>query len=146
MFKKLLALALVAIMALSAVGALAQSSAPAWAEYDELIKQIKTATDLKEREALMHKAEDMLMKTYAVVPLYYYNDLYMQKSNVEGIYANLFQTKFFAYATKTGAFNSATKNLTITAAVAPSTSSARSSRVLKMKRTPGWSSRTITSP
>ena len=44
-----------------------------------------------EREALLHKAEDMLMATYAVVPLYYYNDLYLQKSNVDGIYANLFQ-------------------------------------------------------
>ena len=50
----------------------------------------------------MHEAEDELMSTWAVVPLYYYNDLYLQKSNVDGIYANLFQTKFFAYATKTG--------------------------------------------
>ncbi|MBQ4149561.1 MAG: peptide ABC transporter substrate-binding protein, partial [Clostridium sp.] len=38
------------------------------------------------------------MSNYAVVPLYYYNDLYMQKDYVKGVYANAFATKFFMYA------------------------------------------------
>lgn len=102
--KKLLSLvlALVMLMACAAPALADEGSEPDWTEYNALVAEIKSTTDFVEREALLHKAEDMLMATYAVVPLYYYNDLYMQKSNVEGIYANLFQTKFFAYATKTG--------------------------------------------
>ncbi|MCI5846154.1 MAG: ABC transporter substrate-binding protein [Clostridiales bacterium] len=99
--KKLLSLVLAMIMVMScAAAAIAdEGSEPNWDEYNALISEIKSTTDFAEREALMHKAEDMLMATYAVIPLYYYNDLYMQKSSVEGIYANLFQTKFFQYAT-----------------------------------------------
>ena len=36
----------------------------------------------------MHQAEDMLMETGAIVPLYYYNDIYLQKETVTGIYSN----------------------------------------------------------
>ena len=37
------------------------------------------------------------------MPLYYYNDPYMQKSNVTGVYTNPFGYKFFMYASKTAA-------------------------------------------
>ena len=74
-----------------------------WAEYDQLIADIKAETDLTARVALMHQAEDMLMETWSVVPLYYYNDPYMQKSNVDGIYTNAFGYKYFHHATKTAA-------------------------------------------
>ena len=43
----------------------------------------------------------LVMDTWAVVPIYYYNDIYMQKSNVTGIYATIFGMKYFMYATKT---------------------------------------------
>ena len=74
-------------------------AAPDWTEYNDLIKQIKTETDTEARVALMHKAEDILMATGAVIPIYYYNDLYVQKTDVEGIYSNLFGFKFFQFAT-----------------------------------------------
>ncbi|MGN0321609.1 MAG: ABC transporter substrate-binding protein [Oliverpabstia sp.] len=74
-------------------------AAPAWEAYDELIASIKAETDLAKREAMMHEAEDMLMDTWAVIPLYYYNDSYMQNKDVDGIYANLFGFKYFAFAT-----------------------------------------------
>ena len=77
------------------------SSSPDWTAYDELINQIRTTTDFAARVDLMHQAEDMLMDTWAVVPIYYYNDIYMQKSNVTGIYATVFGMKYFMYATKT---------------------------------------------
>ena len=77
------------------------SSSPDWTAYDELISQIRTTTDFAARVDLMHQAEDMLMDTWAVVPIYYYNDIYMQKSNVTGIYATIFGMKYFMYATKT---------------------------------------------
>ena len=75
-------------------------SAPDWTAYDALINQIYTTTDFAERVNLMHEAEDMLMDTWAVVPLYYYNDVYMCKSNVQGIYATVFGLKYFMYSTK----------------------------------------------
>lgn len=76
------------------------SSAPDWTEYDALVTQIRTTTDFAERVELMHEAEDILMATNAVVPLYYYNDIYMQKSNVSGTYATIYGMKYFMYATK----------------------------------------------
>ena len=88
------------------VGSQTTSPAPSyapqnWDEYDALIDQIKAETDLTKRVALMHQAENMLMDTWAIVPLYYYNDIYMQKSNVEGVFTNPFGYKYFMYATKT---------------------------------------------
>ena len=74
-------------------------AAPAWEEYDARIAAIRTETDLAKREALMHEAEDELMNTWAVIPLYYYNDVYLQKTDVDGIYANLFGFKYFGFAT-----------------------------------------------
>ena len=68
-----------------------------WAQYDELIAQIKAETDFAKRTELMHKAEDILMATNCVIPIYYYNDIYLQKSYVSGIYSNPYATKFFMY-------------------------------------------------
>lgn len=70
-----------------------------WSKYDDLIAQIKSSTDFSKRVDLMHQAEDMLMSTYCVIPIYYYNDIYMQKSYVDGIYSNLFGFKYFMYST-----------------------------------------------
>jgi peptide/nickel transport system substrate-binding protein/oligopeptide transport system substrate-binding protein len=72
---------------------------PDWTEYNDLIAQIKAATDFAERASLMHQAEDILMATGAIVPIYHYNDSYMMKPTVQGFYANVFGTKFFQYAT-----------------------------------------------
>ena len=77
-------------------------AAPAWEDYDARIAEIKMETDLVKREALMHEAEDELMSTWAIMPIYYYNDVYMQSQEVEGIYYNLFGYKYFAFATAPG--------------------------------------------
>ena len=68
-----------------------------WGQYDELIAQIKAETDFAKRTELMHQAEDILMATNCVIPIYYYNDIYLQKDYVSGIYSNPFATKFFMY-------------------------------------------------
>lgn len=78
------------------------SYAPKWDAYDSLIDEIRTDTDLADREAKMHQAEDMLMATGAVLPLYYYNDLYMEKTEWSGDFASVFGTKYFMYAKKNG--------------------------------------------
>lgn len=77
-------------------------AAPAWEEYNTLIADIRKETDLAKREEMMHQAEDILMDTWAVIPLYYYNDVYMQSTDVTGIYANLFGFKYFGYAQAPG--------------------------------------------
>ena len=60
-----------------------------WAEtYDVLIGLVKTCTDPEVRFGLMHEAEDLLMSTGAIVPLYYYTDPYMLDETIEGFFAN----------------------------------------------------------
>ena len=78
------------------------AAAPVWDHYDELISQIYVDTDPVHREALMHEAEDMLMDTGAVMPIYYYNDLYLQAPEWEHSFATVFGTKYFMYSTKDG--------------------------------------------
>ena len=67
-----------------------------WAEtYDVLIQRIKACTDAENRYAMMHLAEDMLMETGCIVPLYYYTDLYMIDDSVNGFYSNPLGYKYF---------------------------------------------------
>lgn len=69
-----------------------------WDEYDAMIEEIRTTTDFAKRVEIMHQAEDMLMDTFAVIPIYYYNDIYMCKPNVTGIYSTVFGMKYFNHA------------------------------------------------
>lgn len=71
-----------------------------WAEtYDVLIAFVKTEVDNAKRSALMHKAEDLLMSTGCIVPLYYYTDLYMIDDSVSGFFSNPLGYKYFMYCT-----------------------------------------------
>ena len=74
-----------------------------WSEtYDVLISDIKTCTDTKTRFELMHRAEDLLMSTGCICPIYYYTDLYMISSNVKGFFSSPLGYKYFMYCTITG--------------------------------------------
>lgn len=74
-----------------------------WAEtYDVLIPLIKTCTDNEVRYQLMHRAEDMLMATGTIVPLYFYTDLYMLDDSVEGYYGTPLGFKYFDKTTVNG--------------------------------------------
>ena len=71
-----------------------------WADtYDVLIKTIKTCTDNEVRYELMHRAEDLLMSTGCICPLYFYTDTYMISSDVDGFFANPLGYKYFMYCT-----------------------------------------------
>ena len=71
-----------------------------WAEtYDVIINLIKTCTDTATRYELMHRAEDLLMSTGCIVPLYFYTDIYMLDENVEGFFSNPLGYKYFMYCT-----------------------------------------------
>ncbi len=76
----------------------AVDASPEWTEFDKLIEEIKLSTDLVDREAKMHQAEDMLMETGALLPLYYYNDVYMMKPEVSNVFSSNYGHKFFQYA------------------------------------------------
>ena len=69
-----------------------------WAEtYDVLIDTINKETNPEKRYALMHKAEDLLMSTGAVCPIYYYTDIYMINKEVEGFYSNPLGYKYMMH-------------------------------------------------
>ena len=74
-----------------------------WAEtYDVLISLIKAETNADNRYAMMHVAEDMLMETGCIVPLYFYTDLYMVDDSVKGFFSNPLGYKYFMYSTVEG--------------------------------------------
>ena len=74
-----------------------------WAEtYDVLISEIKSCTDNDTRYEMMHLAEDMVMETGCIVPLYFYTDIYMLDSSVKGFYSNPLGYKYFMYCTIEG--------------------------------------------
>ena len=71
-----------------------------WAEtYDVLINTIKSCTNNEARYAMMHIAEDMLMATGCLTPLYFYTDIYMLDDSVEGFFSNPLGYKYFMYCT-----------------------------------------------
>lgn len=71
-----------------------------WADtYDVLIATIKSCTDNVVRYELMHLAEDILMESGCIVPLYFYTDLYMVDDSVKGFYSNPLGYKYFMYTT-----------------------------------------------
>ncbi|MBR5451717.1 MAG: hypothetical protein IKV36_01845 [Clostridia bacterium] len=78
-----------------------------WAEtYDVLISKIKATTKAEDRYAMMHLAEDMLMATGCIVPLYYYTDLYMIDDSVTGFFSNPLGYKYLMYTKVNGATES----------------------------------------
>lgn len=74
-----------------------------WAQtYDVLISTIRTCTDRDTRYELMHLAEDLLMSTGAVMPLYFYSDLYLMSNSVEGCFSTPVGCKLFHRTTVNG--------------------------------------------
>ena len=74
-----------------------------WAEtYDVIIGMIKKESDNAKRLEMMHAAEDLLMSTGAIVPLYYYTDLYMIDDSVKGFYSSPLGYKYFSGTTVEG--------------------------------------------
>ena len=56
-------------------------------EFDKFVKAAKATSDPDERMENMHKAEDILIgEDNVVAPLYFYNNSYMVKPNIKGLY------------------------------------------------------------
>ncbi|NLB48617.1 MAG: peptide ABC transporter substrate-binding protein [Erysipelotrichia bacterium] len=74
-----------------------------WAQsYDAVIAKTKTTTGSVRNEYL-HQAEDILMSTGAITPIYYYTDIYMKDPAMDGFYSSPLGYKFFHKATVDGA-------------------------------------------
>ena len=70
-----------------------------WAEsYDACIAAVKAETDPAKRFELMHDAEDILMSTGAICPIYYYTDIYMCSDSIDGFFSSPLGFKYFMYA------------------------------------------------
>ena len=70
-----------------------------WADsYDAIIAKVKSSKDAEERFELMHEAEDILMQTGAICPIYYYTDIYMCSEKIDGFFSSPLGYKFFMYA------------------------------------------------
>jgi oligopeptide transport system substrate-binding protein len=71
-----------------------------WSEtYDKLIDEIKSCNNIKTRYELMHLAEDMLMETGCLTPIYYYTDIFMINNKVDGFFCNPLGYKYFMHTT-----------------------------------------------
>jgi len=71
-----------------------------WAEtFDVLIAEIKACSDTETRYEMMHYAEDILMSTGCIVPIYFYTDPYVLSESVEGFFCNPLGYKYFMYTT-----------------------------------------------
>lgn len=70
-----------------------------WADaYDAVIAKTKV-TSGAERNEYLHQAEDILMSTGAIAPIYYYTDVFMKSADMDGFYSSPLGYKFFHRAT-----------------------------------------------
>ncbi|SFG09414.1 peptide ABC transporter substrate-binding protein [Oribacterium sp. WCC10] len=54
------------------------------AEFDKLVNDARNTTDINEHYDLLHQAEQVMLKDAAMAPLAYYNEFWLQKSNLKG--------------------------------------------------------------
>ncbi len=67
-----------------------------WAEtYDVIINYARVETDEAVRNELYHVAEDLLMSTGTIVPLYYYTDVYLASTDITGFFSTPSGSKYF---------------------------------------------------
>ncbi|MDR2656658.1 MAG: peptide ABC transporter substrate-binding protein [Oscillospiraceae bacterium] len=70
-------------------------------DYDALIVEIKSESDLAVRFEKLHQAEDIIIKDDMIVgPIYFYTNYYMQREDLGGIYRNTMGITIFSYAHK----------------------------------------------
>ncbi len=89
---------IITVMPLSSCSSSNGVQGVAWENYDSLIEKIKSETDPAKKEAFLHIAEDMLMETECIVPLYNLHDAYLVKSTLTGVYSTKFGAKYFIKA------------------------------------------------
>ena len=69
-------------------------------EYDALISEAKSETDIEKREELLRKAEDILMEESPVIPVYFYTTVMAWNDDVDGILVTSLGKVYFKNAYK----------------------------------------------
>ncbi len=67
-------------------------------DYDAVIDTARTTIDAQERSEALHEAEDIMMEDYACIPLAYYNDFWLQSSEITGSWHTAYGYWYFKYA------------------------------------------------
>lgn len=67
------------------------------AEFDSLVDQARKTTDVEEHYDLLHQAEQVLLDDAAMAPIAYYNDFWLQKSNLTGTWHSPYGYWYFMY-------------------------------------------------
>ncbi|WP_353856042.1 peptide ABC transporter substrate-binding protein [Bacillus sp. Bos-x628] len=54
-------------------------------KYDQMIKKARREADEQKRSGILHDAEKLLMEEAPIIPIHFYNQVYLQKEGVKGI-------------------------------------------------------------
>ena len=66
--------------------------------YNEKIAVAEKESNAATRANLLHEAEDILMTTGAICPIYYYTDIFMCDDSLENFFTTPLGFKYFMYA------------------------------------------------
>jgi len=67
-------------------------------EMDKLLNEANSTADLNVHYQKLHEAENLLLEEAGIAPVAYYNDFWMQKSNLKGTWHSPYGYWFFQYA------------------------------------------------
>ncbi len=67
------------------------------AAFDSLVDQARKTTDVAEHYDLLHQAEQEILKDAAMAPVAYYNDFWMQNTNLKGTWHSPYGYWYFMY-------------------------------------------------
>ena len=67
------------------------------AEFDKAVDDARKTTDLKEHYSKLHEAEQIMLNDAAMAPVAYYNDFWLQKSNLKGTWHSPYGYWYFMY-------------------------------------------------
>ncbi len=88
----------VALSSLSACSSSNSAAAIPWEKYDSLVGIIRTESDPAKKEAFSHIAEDMLMETGCIVPLYELTEAHLIKDSLTGTFVTEYGARYFKSA------------------------------------------------
>ena len=70
------------------------------AEFDSLVDQARSTADRKQHYDLLHKAEQVVLNDAAMAPVAYYNEFWLQKSNLKNTWHSPYGYWYLMYGSK----------------------------------------------
>ena len=70
------------------------------AQYDAYIQTALTTGDQKVRMDAMHKAEELLVNSYSIIPMYFYTEPLLVSPKLKDVYYDALAMHKFTYASK----------------------------------------------